>query len=199
MSDSQKPLPPELHALVAGLCDDPRDVVALQALADWLEERGADRTASLRTLRAEDGDVILLGVEEEQTAEDVERVMAQTDVLRDWLRSKGKDVRFAVVSGAVTIRQFRAGDNGGIAPPPAMPSEMPPCPQNNEAGSPPGWPCPCRRCQWYEDVRRAGLRVDNRQYGNALEGARTLRFPGARLSMPQSGVVEVDLRPGGEG
>lgn len=50
----------DLSKLTQSLESDPRDPVTINALADWIEERGGD-PVSVRNLTIEDGSVIVLG------------------------------------------------------------------------------------------------------------------------------------------
>lgn len=100
-------LPPDLHALASRLAADPRDVLTVQALADWVEEAGGE-CAPLRALWVDDGDVIVLGVDPSTSLDRRDVVLASlNETLGAWLRGCGREVYFLAVPASWTIRQIK--------------------------------------------------------------------------------------------
>lgn len=114
-------LPDDLMALATRLAADPKDALTVQALADWVEERAGD-CRPLRTLWADDGDLIVFG-HPGQLTEAARRATERhlEERVAGWFRERGRDVRFVVMPADWTIRQVKAGAAREAAPLPASP------------------------------------------------------------------------------
>lgn len=102
---------PDMEALATRLDAEPRDPVTLQALADLLEERGAD-PASIRALTVDGPTVLVFGYPPDSTMGDpeiLEQEMNKFRELTDWLTQlSGHPVRPALLPSDWTIRMVKA-------------------------------------------------------------------------------------------
>lgn len=98
----------DLDALTTSLRADPRDPVTIQALADWLEEKGA-APESVRALTVDGPTVLVFGVPPTASADFRQQVgLAAQDVV-DWIwRQTGQPMRFVVMDSNITLRAIKA-------------------------------------------------------------------------------------------
>lgn len=103
----------DLDALTASLRADPRNPLTIQALADWLEEKGA-APESVRALTVEGPTVLVFSLTQEQwdtISEDEFNSMRRaikTEV-GDWLTEKsGHPVKTVLVNSGLSIRAIKA-------------------------------------------------------------------------------------------
>jgi hypothetical protein len=100
-------MPDDLDALTTRLRSDPRDPLTIQALADWLEERGA-APESVRALTVDGPTVLVFGWPEDANPqmirgiEDVAKVVST-----DLATHTGHKVGWVVMPANVTIRAVR--------------------------------------------------------------------------------------------
>jgi len=97
-----------LAALAERLSADPTDTLTVQAVADWIEERGGE-CAPLRCLTAEDGDVIVYGMPENATQAHADQLLEVARQVQAWFAGRGIDTTFLVLNYGITIRQMRIG------------------------------------------------------------------------------------------
>lgn len=100
-------VPADLYALAAKLAADPTDVLTVQALADWVEEKGGE-CAPLRELLVGDGDWIVVGLPGPHSLAQRDAIEANLDQVKDWFAARGRDVLFSVMPADWTIRQIKA-------------------------------------------------------------------------------------------
>lgn len=103
----------DLDRITSGLRADPRDPLAVQALADWLEERGA-KADSVRALAVDGPTVLVLGIGDDDLSEDyVNGVHKRWNEVCQWLANQtGSPIHSVVVPSAWTIRAIKANLGG---------------------------------------------------------------------------------------
>lgn len=97
---------PDLLALAEVIDANPSDRIAIRALADWIEERGG-MVEELRELTVGDGDLILLGIDDEVSPSQFDSLRAGAAHLQEQLRSLGRNVVVGLMPKSLTIRQIR--------------------------------------------------------------------------------------------
>lgn len=95
-----------IDALAAALKADPKDALAIQALADYLEERGADPTA-LRALTVDGPTVLVLGFDHTSQIKPLSEMGKQ--ICEFFQKHTGQPVFWVAAPNGITIRQIRAG------------------------------------------------------------------------------------------
>ncbi len=98
---------PDLQALAQKLDTDPKDALAIQALADYLEERGADPT-TIRALTIDAPTVLIFGFPRDAPVPD-DNFMKTVQTTADWLaKHSGHNVRAMWMRSDITIRVIKA-------------------------------------------------------------------------------------------
>jgi len=103
----------DLDRITSGLRADPRDPLAVQALADWLEERGA-KADSVRALAVDGPTVLVLGISDDDPSPELVREANGMWVeVCQWLANQtGSPIHSVVVPSAWTIRAIKANLGG---------------------------------------------------------------------------------------
>lgn len=98
----------DLDALTTSLRADPRDPITIQALADWLEEKGA-APESVRALTVEGPTVLVFGVRPSASDEYRRRVAEGGQIIVDWLgKHANQPMRYVVMDSDMSIRAIKA-------------------------------------------------------------------------------------------
>lgn len=99
---------PDLQALAQRLDADPKDALAVQALADYLEERGAD-PAAVRAITVDGPTVLVFGHPEGTTSAQAHRLGEIAEQVIKFLGdAAGVPVSFVIMPSSVTIRAIKA-------------------------------------------------------------------------------------------
>jgi len=98
----------DLDALTASLRADPRDPITIQALADWLEEKGA-APESVRALTVDGPTMLVFGWPEGSHSEMIKSLEGVADMIAKSLsKHSGHPVGWVVMPARITIRAIRA-------------------------------------------------------------------------------------------
>lgn len=101
-------MPDDLDALTTRLRADPRDPVTIQALADWLEERGA-APESVRALTVDGPTVLVVSMPDDTSPFRFEGCRDSWREVASWLEKQSGHPIMAVLSiGEVSIRAIKA-------------------------------------------------------------------------------------------
>ena len=98
----------DFDALAASLRADPRDPITIQALADWLEEKGA-APESVRALTVEGPTVLVLAIPEDSSEVRYAGFQRGWKELCQWLQERtGHPIMSSVMVGNYPIRAIKA-------------------------------------------------------------------------------------------
>lgn len=99
---------PDLEAIVRRIDADPKDMLSVQALADYLEERGADPSA-LRALTVDGPTVLVLKAPYGAAPDDFDRIVKTLADVCKWLHEhSGHPVRPMLVPEDYTFLTIKA-------------------------------------------------------------------------------------------
>jgi|AGTN01.3.fsa_nt_gi hypothetical protein len=105
-------IPDDLHTLASAVAKNPRDQLTVQALADWIEEKGGEGS-SVRALSIDGPTVLVFGWPESYSSADIEQFRTHAERIVQFLHDQtGHPLSWIAATKELTIRQIRAIPKG---------------------------------------------------------------------------------------